>query len=81
MGLQDAKGAELAALAHDRLDDWYAFELFNGKFVHCFHEFKFSNVTEAILAMLAKSAILTKHPRVCQTLNHTICETGIAHII
>lgn len=81
MRLKDAERTELTALTHDLLDDWYTFKFLDWKIVNSFNEFEFGNITEAVLAMLAKPTIFTKDSRVSQALNHTIGETSISHII
>lgn len=81
MGFEDAEGAELAAFVHDGLDHRDAFELLDGELVHRFDELVLRDVAKTALAVLAQAAVLTEHASMHQTLQHTVREAGVTHVV
>ena len=71
----------MTALVHDRLDDGDAFDLLHREFIDSLDKLVLGNVTEAVLTVLAKPAVLSEDSRVCKTLQYTVSETSISHVV
>ena len=78
--LEDAEGAELCALAQDSLNRRYSPQLLDRELVNRLNVLVFGNIRKAILAVLAKTAVLTEDARVDQALEDAVGKACVAHV-